>query len=53
MSGYTGSSLSGNLGIYPFKINMHGEVGYTVTVGKVNIYQLLENLKFRDVSECS
>lgn len=32
---------------------MHGEVGYTVTVGKVNIYQLLENLKFRDVSECS
>ena len=33
-------------------LEMHGEIGYTVTPLKWNIYDILESLKFKDTKKC-
>ncbi|EOS20615.1 RHS repeat-associated core domain-containing protein [Lachnospiraceae bacterium A4] len=53
MSEYTGASFYGKIGEYPLNISMHGEASYTFTIIHINIYKLLDILKFKDVGTCS
>lgn len=54
-NGYTGSiyNVGPELNL-PFTLffEEHGEIGYTKTWWHLNVYKLLDSLKFKDVDEC-
>ena len=56
MDSYVGHSVSVGKGVnlpWTAFLEAHGEISYTVTLRQFNVYDILESLKFDDVSDCN
>ena len=56
MDSYVGHSVSVGKGVnlpWTAFLEAHGEISYTVTLHQFNVYDILESLKFDDVSDCN